>query len=352
MSVSANSSQLQTAGVTSEGGAWTHELNRTPAQLSRTVVIVASPSDSVEDVYGQLASARASGKSTVVYKTTRSTDPMIAALGLKPFATPQATDAQYYAGPVDFALHGAFEAGTSEEKVRMHATFTKQIEEVLETFAGRFYEGSWAKAVMARELSREQYVATLLNMHQYVRFTTRLLGRAVACSATTQLRSHYAGHLRGEINHEIIIERDLKHMGEATDFLLQRRYANAPTRMFMLAEQSLVSFELDSVMFAACPLFAEAITAKMDGPFLAAIRDNVSAYAGVQDVTKASMFFSSHIETDGGDDGHWATTMRILQDNLKNELQLGEFLTLIQVSADSLTASFNSNVDDNVLFSK
>ena len=327
---------------------WARRLGRPEGALKRTTTLDGKLEPGVP-LYEKLASARAEDLRTVVASVSREDEAMARALGLTPLEdTPEGTT--FFAGILDEALHAAFVSASEADRATIRKTFPKQIETRLARHVKGFYEGPWARAVAERKLSIRQYVVTLKNMHQYVRFTTRLLGRAVACSDTTSLRSHYARHLAGEVNHEILIERDLEKLGESVAYLRDLRYANAPTRAFMVLEQSLVSFERDSVLFAACPLAAEGITAHMDSPFLAALRDNVGR-SSPELGKKATVFFASHIETDGGDDGHWAATLKLLQDNLPDDRKLGEFLTILDLAATSFTASFNANVDDYCLFS-
>jgi hypothetical protein len=246
--------------------------------------------------------------------------------------------------PLDLAIDRCFSNLNLNEKAAALNTFPAQISNFIADAVVQFFGGSWARAINAGQLGRVQYLATLQNMHQYVRFTTRLLGLAVACSPNAFLRNHYAQHLSGEVNHEILIERDLRALEEDTTFLLERRFPNASTRMFMSLQQSLVSFERDPVLFAACPLAAEAVTAHMDPTFLSALVDNVGKFSTVP--KKATTFFASHIQTDGGDDGHWQATVKMLSDNMDSDQKLGEFLVLLHIASSAFKLSFDSSVDD------
>jgi hypothetical protein len=338
----------QTLSSTKLGADWAKRLGRREAAL-RSTVAVECPLEAGVELYEALARGRAEGARTVVAPASPEQVDKARALGLAPLAdTPAGTS--YFAGVIEDVLHRTFVLASPADRAKMVDGFPKQIEDRLARHVTSFYEGAWARAVLDRKLSVRQYVITLQNMHQYVRFTTRLLGRAVACSATTPLRAHFAKHLAGEVNHEILIERDLEKLGESVAYLRDERYANPATRAFMVLEQSMVSFECDPVLFAACPLAAEGISAHMDRAFLEALRENVGR--GSADLAKkATVFFSSHIETDGGDDGHWAFTMNLLKDHLADERKLGEFLTILELAAESFTMSFNANVADYQLFS-
>ncbi len=338
----------QTLSSTSLGADWAIRLGRSEGALRHTVA-VDGPLEPGLALYEALARGRANGARTVVAPASPEKTDLARSLGLAPLSdTPSGT--AYFAGVIEDVLHRAFVLASTNDRARMREGFPKQIEDRLARHVASFYEGAWARAVLTRKLSVRQYVITLQNMHQYVRFTTRLLGRAVACSATTPLRAHFAKHLAGEVNHEILIERDLEKLGESVAYLRDDRYANPATRAFMVLEQSMVSFECDPVLFAACPLAAEGITAHMDRAFLEALRDNVGR-GNAELAKRATVFFASHIETDGGDDGHWAFTMGLLKENLPDERKLGEFLTILELAAQSFTDGFNANVDDYGLFS-
>lgn len=333
------------------GDAWTKKLARPERALRRSIALEGTLAPSPRQ-YDLLARARAEDKRTVVVRC----DDDASALSARSFGLRVLPDTapatRYFAGPVSEALYRTYEAATAEDRATMRAGFTGQIERFLAVHVKRFYAGPWASAVLGERLALAQYVHTLQNMHQYVRFTTRLLGRAVACSPTTALRAHFARHLAGEVNHEILIERDLEKLGEPTQFLREVRYANPETRAFMVLEQSMVSFECDPVLFVACPLAAEGITAHMDKAFLKALRASVARSTSDEIAKKATTFFASHIETDGGDDGHWAMTLSLLDGHLPDERSLGEFLSILELAATSFTQSFDSNVEDYAIFSR
>lgn len=335
--------------VTRLGAEWSKRLGRSEASLSRTAAYegLLAPDHAL---YTALAKARSEDLRTVVVPATPATETVARALGLTPLAGTPSGNA-FFAGVLEEALHRTFEQCSVADRAKIREGFGKQIEDRLARHVKAFYAGSWARAVLERRLSVRQYVLTLQNMHQYVRFTTRLLGRAVACSATTPLRAHFSRHLAGEVNHEILIERDLEKLGESVAYLRDERYANVPTRTFMVLEQSLVSFETDAVLFLACPLAAEGISAHMDRAFLTALRESIGREAPERGPS-ATVFFSSHIETDGGDDGHWAATMKLLGEQLPTELRLGEFLTVLELAAESFVASFNANTNDYGLFAR
>lgn len=330
----------------SDGVELCNKLGKSAEALAKTVAIGGSLAPTAA-LYGALANARAADKRTVAVLGDPALDGPLRALGFHPLPSPEG--APYYGGVIEEVIHRTYEALPGADRDSVRETFPAQIEARLARHVKEFYAGPWVAAVKGRRLSLLQYLVTLENMHQYVRFTTRLLGRAVACSPSTKLRSHFARHLSGEVNHEILIERDLERLGRQTAYLREERYANPETRAFMVLEQSLVSFECDPVLFAACPLAAEGITAHMDRAFLADLRACV-AKEKPEVAEKATVFFAAHIESDGGDDGHWASTMKLLHEHLPSEQKLGEMLTILELAARSFTLAFDANVTDYGLF--
>ena len=225
-----------------------------------------------------------------------------------------------------------------------------EIVRTLESYFVRIWETAWFRAVYEQRLSREAYVYTLGNMHQFVRFTTRLIGRCVAFSQDSWLRAHFARHLREEVNHELIIEQDLSHLGEDVAYVLEKMAPNAPTRRFMAAQESAIGFHQDPILMLAAPLAAEGIAGRLDPQFMHALHLNLERW-GVAEPARATKFFSSHIEFDGGDDGHFAGTVLLLERYVRDEARLQLFLSFLSVSTDALLGSYDSWERDLRLFS-
>src|SRR5262249_33063446 len=87
-----------------------------------------------------------------------------------------------------------------------------------------FFENPWFQAVTAGTLTRGQYIKFLANNHQFVRWTTRILARVAGFAENADLRNHYLRHLRGEIDHELIIERDLAYLGADVDYIREHMF--------------------------------------------------------------------------------------------------------------------------------
>jgi hypothetical protein len=226
--------------------------------------------------------------------------------------------------------------------------------EVLDTinhlFLDKVGQSQFFLAVDAGTLTREQYVYTLTQLHQFVRYTTRLLGRCVGASPDTELRTHFIHHLKGEINHEIIIERDLEHLGEDTHYVKEVAQPNVPTREFMCTQESAIAFYNDPVLMLAAPLAAEGVSGHLGQLFMEKMNALVASW-GVKEPHKATHFLGSHIEFDGGDDGHWQGNLTLLSKYLRTEVQLRRFLALLRVSVDATLRQWDSYVGDVELWS-
>ena len=271
-------------------------------------------------------------------------------LGLKPLRhikpiKQDGIELSAYAQALDYAMFYAFEACRDEVLVLVQDDITNEVVRTVEYWLDEFFKRPWARAIFERKLAREQYVATLSNLHCFVRYTTRLLGRAIALSDDQSLRDHYIYHLKGEINHEKIIERDLKYMGEDVDFVVNHKQPNYETKAFLAVQESTTAFYQDPVLFLACPIAAEGVAAYATKEFLACLYDCIANW-GIEDPKKAARFVTSHTNFDGGDDGHWNKTVLRIKQHVKTESRLREFLGVMRAAMNALERSYDSNIEE------
>ena len=73
---------------------------------------------------------------------------------------------------------------------------------------------------------------------------------------------------------------------------------------------------------------------------------------GVPDPRRAITFFTSHVQTDGGDDGHWETTLGLVAEHLRTEAHLARFMGGLRASMAALTRAYDEYVDDLAVFSR
>jgi hypothetical protein len=70
---------------------------------------------------------------------------------------------------------------------------------------------------------------------------------------------------------------------------------------------------------------------------------------GVPDPQRVTRFYSSHIEFDGGDDGHWESTMKTLAQYVRTETELARFLSMLRVTTDAMVRCYASWIEDLAL---
>lgn len=263
--------------------------------------------------------------------------------------TPIAGSKGLLGGRLDIALHKAAARAEAEGEAPLPGFLVTEITDTLDEFIHRVRAGGFFGAVLEGALTREQYIHVLSQTHQYVRYTTRILGFCVAYAQTPALREHFIRHLREEVNHEQIIERDLAHLGADPAYVRDVMAPNAATNHFILAELALVAYHHDPVLLTAAPLAAEGITAHLSQEFIRRLDGLVESW-GIREPGKATRFFTSHVGFDGGDDGHLAGSMRLLEGYAVNEKRLSEYLSAFGVCRESLLGCYTAAMEEVALW--
>ncbi len=326
--------------------------------LTRVHVAPEAPSGTLSVLlYAAARQARGWGRHTAAFLLADDQTPLATRYGLTPLQGVSRVDVpgtgafRAKAQRLDMLLYKTAEEATAAGQFLEPTFLVTEIRDTIENlFLDRVGGTRFFQAVEAGTLTREQYVYTLTQLHQFVRYTTRLLGRCVALSDESAMRNHFIQHLTGEINHEVIIERDLEHLGEDSRYVKEASQPNLPTRQFMCTQESAIAFYGDPVLMLAAPLAAEGVSGHLDGRFMEKMNAVVGAW-GVKDPQKATRFMSSHIEFDGGDDGHWQGNLVMLSRYLRTELALRRFLALLRVSVDAVLKQYDSYVGDVELWS-
>lgn len=296
--------------------------------------------------YAALREARTSRRTTVFARAEGVDERLTKLLGMKPLVK----GAPLHVGArVDMGLARSAAACAREGEPLLPAFLASEVIAAVYAFVGRIYASGFFRAVDDGTLSREQYVHMLGQTHQYVRYTTRILGRCVAHSDSTELRSHFIKHLTGEVNHEMIIERDLAHLGEDPVFVRDEMAPNGPTAQFTLAELALISHFQDPYLLTAAPLAAEGMSAHLSRAWIDRLNGIIAGW-GVERPELASRFLSSHIDFDSGDDGHWEGSVQMLAHYLVDERRLARFLGALAACTDALERSYAAAVDDMALW--
>jgi hypothetical protein len=246
---------------------------------------------------------------------------------------------------VDLAAHYAHKSLEALSMPIAPSVRAREVEEVTKRWLSGAGEWGFFKALHMRTLTRQQYVYALSNIYQFVRHTTRLVARAIAHSPTTEMRSHFIKHLNGEVNHELIIERDLNYLGEDVAYVRDHMAPNGSTQEFMAIQESMIGYYEDPVLLMASPVAAEGVTAHLDQAFVDALHDCLKLW-NVEAPQKASKFFVSHMHTDGGDDGHWEMTIAFLEGCLLTESKHQFFMRSLRSAMRGTERLYNSFVTE------
>lgn len=253
---------------------------------------------------------------------------------------------------LDKAMLTLYNSQTQSYQNLIRPLFIQEIVATVETWIESFYACQWGTLVKEERLTREQYVRYLYDVYCFVAQTTQHLARAIEISPNLELRNHYIAHLKGELNHEVWIENDLRALGEDTEYLAKAYRPNLHTRQFMAMQETIVKFYRDPVTFLACPLAAEGTAAMMTEGFIKSLENCISKW-GVARPLKAMTFTKSHMITDAGTngkDGHWMLTVKMVGKYVETEAQLQRFLDFLHAIMDSYRKGVDQSIEDACLW--
>jgi hypothetical protein len=254
-----------------------------------------------------------------------------------------------WASQLDLAMHRLYRACAADDRRQLAPRLVAEATATLSRRALAFADNSWCRSVRAGRLAREQYVAALANTHQYVRYTPRLLARAIAVCDDESLRDHFTRHFRGEQKHERLIESDLRYLGADVDYVVRAMVPWAPTLAFMTAQESMVAFHQDLTRFLAAPFVAEGLAARVGPLVLDDLAANIRRW-GYAEPARATRFLTAHVREDGGDGGHLSGTLAVLARLLRDDATQQRFLAVLQLAADAFTASYDAYADYLAVF--
>jgi hypothetical protein len=220
----------------------------------------------------------------------------------------------------------------------------EEIEITLNRQIQRFYKNEWFHRVTSQSLTKNQYIKALANLHQYVRWTTRLLATIAGNTENSELRAQFLEHLAGEIDHETMLERDLEHLGADVDWITKHMSPAPDIYNFMSMQNGIAAFERDPALFLAVPLVAEGLSANLDDRFLRDLEACIKSW-GMERPKHAMSFLASHIHTDGGEKGHWQAVIRTMAKFVSGEPMLQRVLTVIDAITGSMIRAYDSYVE-------
>ena len=227
----------------------------------------------------------------------------------------------------------------SKKQSIIDSFYVDEIVDLVRSRTQLFYDNPFFNAVETNTLSISQYSYCLSNLHQFVRWTTRILGAAVAMSEDPNIRAHFADHLSGEVNHELWLEDDIRHLNGDVDYVKNSMVPCTGTLSFMFTQEALAGWRNDPVLFMGVPIAIEGISAMLDNLFIDNLKKCILSW-GIEEPSKATRFWSSHIHTDGADEGHWVNTIKMLNKYIKNEHQHQKILKVINIVFDAMDREF------------
>ncbi len=250
-----------------------------------------------------------------------------------------------FATEVQYAAYQVFDSLSEGAKIwAAEKLLTQELEETVKRRCHEFLNNAFFKAVFDGTISKNQYIDSVANNHQFVRWTTRLLGRIVGVTSDPVLRRSYIEHLGGEIDHELLLENDLRHLGADVDWVRLGMVPNVSIHQFMCVQESMSAFHQDPLLFLAVPFAIEGCTAFMGEAFLEALKRCIQGW-GIAKPSTACTFLASHIQFDGGDDGHWEGSRKMFQRFLRREHELQRVLNVVHMVMDAVDRAYESYVE-------
>lgn len=242
---------------------------------------------------------------------------------------------QPYVSSVEYALHKA-SANIPEEIERLIAIMIPdEIEKRVKKLSSSINNSSIWRRAREGSLTRNQYAEFLAQLHHFVRNTTRVLALAVSRSEEKSLRSHFRKHLNEELDHELIIEADLRCLGVDVEYLLNRRAPTAHICNFNGLQEALLANRHDPVMYMAIPFAVEGISAFISETNMEALRCAAAKW-GISDPVQATRFLTSHRSFDGQDGGHWEMTLAMIKKFIKTDDQCELFMAIAKATVENI----------------
>lgn len=249
-------------------------------------------------------------------------------------------------GRIDEAMLRCFEAMDEVQRAVARGGFAEEIRAAVKDRVGPFVANPTFEAARAGSLSQDQYIHSIANQHQYVRYTTRILGLAVSNCEDPELRRHFAMHLSGEVNHEVWLEEDLAYLDGDVDYVKDLMVPDAPIMKFSFITEALTSFRRDPVVFMGVPIAIEGAAAHTPMSAIEAIQACIRSW-GYDRPEEGTRFLARHIEADAGQDGHeghWDATLRVMSTYVKTERQQQQILRIIDLIFQSLQSAYSGYV--------
>jgi hypothetical protein len=270
-------------------------------------------------------------------------EPNAPELAMGPFS-PVARMPGTFVADIQHTAHRAFVSMNEATKcwVGRHL-LAQELEATVRRRTKEIHGNLYFRKVFDGTITKAQYVESLANNHQFVRWTTRLLGGIIGATGDRALRKSFIHHLEGEVDHELLIENDLRHLGADVEYVRDAMVPSVEIQQFMCVQESMCGFHRDPLAFLAVPFTIEGVTAFLGPDFVEALERSIRSW-GHDRPRLACTFITSHIQFDGGDDGHWEGSRQMFQQLLRTELALQRALNIVHMVANAFDAAYVSYV--------
>lgn len=245
-----------------------------------------------------------------------------------------------YSNSIEYWDHIGSKHSGEQLKDLLSFLYLDDIELALKRNVRHFNEISLWKKARNRSLRKIDWIQILSGLHQYVRFTTRTLAWAVGSSEDAHLRNSYIHHLKEEIDHERIIEDDLKNLGADLDFYVNKRPTCPEAMMINSLGDSLLLARRQPHLYLAIPFMLEGTTAHLERNHLVNLLECIQSW-GIEEPEFAAQILVSHVDFDSGETGHHVHSFKMIQRYIVDEKSKSDFITIMNIAYQALDNLFS-----------
>lgn len=248
----------------------------------------------------------------------------------------------YYFPEIEWMAYKSFSLLRSENwrRIAIEQAAIPFLKEYISARISIVYHNILLQKTKEKTLALEQYIDALCNNLKLVQWTTRILAMAASITEDRDLRNHYLGYLRGEVDHDLWIEEDLKYLGADVKYYRDYKVSDPAIADFMNCQGSLVSHSRNPVHFMVLSLIIEEITTFWKPEDMESLESCIRGW-GYSDPAKATKFYSSHIRTDGkAKIGHWHQTFKLLPSYISSEYDVSKMYQMSDCVSSAVDRAF------------
>lgn len=251
-----------------------------------------------------------------------------------------------YAETLEYIMHRGTQDVAPELMELIAQLAPQEIEYRVSKMAERINQSALWRRAADGTLTSFQYADLLSQLHHFVRFTTRVIARALSHSEDKVLRAHFRKHMVEETDHELIIESDLENLGMDVDYFVRHKVAHPGIFNFNGLQESLLGYRHDPVLYMAVPFAVEGLSAFISESNMNLLYAAARSW-GIENPKLVTAFLASHRHFDGGEGGHWEMTLDMIRRYVRTENQTKQFLSIAQATTDNILTMFEETLDGN-----